>query len=1249
MALNLRQERRALVSLLSGLAARGRAVDVRVLQYGVTRDRLRSILDEDEGWDVIHLSGHGAPGELLLEREDGAPDRVGAAELAGLLDAAKGRLKLVALSACWSAALAMAEQLQLLGLPDRGAPVAPGAARAGDLATELSGRLRCAVLAMRYPVADDFAAALTTRLYELLADEGQPVPRALGVALSRTMAELPSDVWPPLSAATPALFGARAAGLRLAAPHRAPAGPPDAGALKMAAFPPSPERFVGRTAVMARASAALAARSGVPGVLLYGMPGGGKTACALELAYGHEHAFDRLIWFRAPDEAGNPGGELTSFALTLERGLPGLQLIHLLDAEAQLASFLPRLTGLMKRHRVLVVVDNVESLLAESGHWRDPRWGQVIGALCAPDGLGRVVLTSRSVPAGQATAGTGASAGPPGLLPESVDALSRDETLLLLRELPHLNDLVAGRLAGIKKIAARKLAWSVLAIAQGHPKLLELADGQAADPARLDELVRAGDQAWRQAGGVPEGFFATGEARATEADYLHVLGRWTQVASDELTAGPRALFWCLCCLEPIDRFRPLVTSIWAGLWARLGLEGEPSSLDEALRALAADGLIAIRPQTATTSQAYSVQPAVAASGRELAGEQFRDAVDAGVIFYWADVAEDARGREAQEATAGFIIHAGIAAAPYLIRQKQWGAARSMLEDAFNRQQMKETAATILSALQAIRAQTKDLEADLLAAKVMQLINPVTAESWTQENLKEALEQRDYRTAMGAAGQLVNLYRRTARLTEALALASQQADYARQCDPGPWTQLQSDVTRLQILNDMGQADQVLAEVQRLRARIRDYPPEPGPDEAVPVWHVQQMLLATGRDAARMLGRWEEALDLNAASAAAQRAQGASAINLARTEYMDYFPLLQLDRADDALVLLLQCRRIFERADDIEGLGHVFTALAHTEELRGHREAAVGLECDALRYKYRAGDVTVGLAVSHHNLGTLLRLVRLPADALAHHLAAALVRDLTAAEGVDRSVSEAAEDLRDMGTGPAGLTSIAELSGRVGVVPGVNLGALVKALTPDHDAAEQTLRALCERVRAQVAPLPFQMLLPADVASAMAAWDPVIAALLAAEGGDRDAAASLDEQLDGYQDSPVWGPLVAALRKVRAGDRGPRLLQGLNEASTAIVTRALDALAGTADIPVSLWTATSLGPLLGAVVAAARGNAGAAREARWRLAPFAVNPELTPLAVVLERIIGGDRDPGLAGQFERPAFEAVVLTVLRHAGG
>jgi hypothetical protein len=415
--LNLRRERHALVKLIRSIAEDGRAADVRVLQYGVTRDALRGALEEDEGWDIIHISGHGAPGELLLEDAHGKPDHVTADQLADLLYLVRDRIKLVTVAACWSAALTVADQRRLLGLPvsnppdtaadggspdgdpaDRSAPEGQstdGGFLAGDLATRLAERLGCAVLAMRYPVNDDFAITLSGKLYDLLAEKGRPLPRAVGMTLRQLADE---GRWPALSLVTPALFGGQAAGLRLAAPVRTTPEPVTAATLKMAGFPPQPERFVGRTGVMTRASAALAARSEIPGVLLHGMPGGGKTACALELAYTHEHAFPTLIWYKAPDEGMATNGALTDFALTLERDVPGFQMAHLLADPAKLTAFLPSLTELVEQRRILLVIDNIESLLTPGGHWIHKQWEQVIRALSAHTGRGRLIVTTRRLP-----------------------------------------------------------------------------------------------------------------------------------------------------------------------------------------------------------------------------------------------------------------------------------------------------------------------------------------------------------------------------------------------------------------------------------------------------------------------------------------------------------------------------------------------------------------------------------------------------------------------------------------------------------------------------------------------------------------------------------------------------------------------------------------------------------------------------------------------------------------------------------
>ncbi len=37
------------------------AIELNVLQYGVTKDALQDALAGGEGWDIVHFSGHGAP------------------------------------------------------------------------------------------------------------------------------------------------------------------------------------------------------------------------------------------------------------------------------------------------------------------------------------------------------------------------------------------------------------------------------------------------------------------------------------------------------------------------------------------------------------------------------------------------------------------------------------------------------------------------------------------------------------------------------------------------------------------------------------------------------------------------------------------------------------------------------------------------------------------------------------------------------------------------------------------------------------------------------------------------------------------------------------------------------------------------------------------------------------------------------------------------------------------------------------
>ncbi len=130
--LNLRRERQMLRALVGRLSTS--AIELRVLQYGVTRDTLRDVLQDGDGWDLLHFSGHGLPGSLVLEKADGQPDLISSAEVADLLRQSGRRLKLVMLSSCLSAAASIKQTLSWLRI-DR-------AQRDGAAAAEFGRRPR---------------------------------------------------------------------------------------------------------------------------------------------------------------------------------------------------------------------------------------------------------------------------------------------------------------------------------------------------------------------------------------------------------------------------------------------------------------------------------------------------------------------------------------------------------------------------------------------------------------------------------------------------------------------------------------------------------------------------------------------------------------------------------------------------------------------------------------------------------------------------------------------------------------------------------------------------------------------------------------------------------------------------------------------------------------------------------------------------------------------------------------------------
>jgi len=914
------------------------------------------------------------------------------------------------------------------------------------------------------------------------------------------------------------------------------------------------------------------------------MAGAGKTACALELAYRHEHGrFAGQVWYRGPEEGREIATALGDLMLEIERQLnaPNLNLALYLDQpELFRRLVLPRLRGFLEQHALLLVLDNLEHLLADSGDWRDPLWGEVLAALLGHRGLSRVVLTSRRLPNDLApdTAPSGAGSGPDlaaRVLREPIHALSLAESVLLARELPNLRRLLADA-------EGRGLLQRTLWVVQGHPKLLELADGLAADRAALAAQVAVTEPRAADQEAVLGAFFAVtgkggeGESAQPEPAFVDTLYRWTQGVSNRLDPVARLLLQFLCRLEPEDRSLGSVQSNWKGLLTRLrdqtpaaadALALPDQGLAAGLAALGTVGLLdAERPvpdpgqlaQPQTQGTRFRIHPGVAESVLAQAPPEVLAEADTELGNYHIAVVQHGLRTE-MEGGGGLVVSAGRRGAPYLMRGQRWDKAGALLEHMTQRDQSPETLGLAIPLLrrtsEATAGTDRGLEHAGVLAKTLSLAGRAAeAELELRRIIADAVSARKFRLASAVAGDLLNLLTAAGRLPEALGLAGDMAGYTREAGLGPWTRLLDETRRLQVLAAMGRYEEVLEQVETLRGRM-DALPEPGQaDEAIAPWDVRETLLDTGREAALGTERWDQALGLSAEVLKSLSGRGATDLELARTRFNDYGPLLRLGRLDDCRQLLQGCRAVFEREHDVANVGKVFSALADLQDKTGDRGGAIGFEQAALRFGYQAGDPE-GCAASHHNLSNYLR--RAGADAaqvLAHRLAAAALCVQTGSGGLQVTIRNLANlELPDR---PPPFATTADQVERVEGVRFRTLFAALPATYPDGDAAIAAVWGLVRQgVEGRTA---------GDGGSAaqtqgdpLRQFDPLLQAIAAVAGGDQGPRAQV-EQLLAQLEQKGW-MLRGPVQRLWSGERSAdSLTAGLDPQDSALIRRLLELL-------------------------------------------------------------------------------------------
>lgn len=458
---------------------------------------------------------------------------------------------------------------------------------------------------------------------------------------------------------------------------------------------------------------------------------------------------------------------------------------------------------------------------------------------------------------------------------------------------------------------------------------------------------------------------------------------------------------------------------------------------------------------------------MAEAARQDTGEAFQAAVDTELGAFWQAAFQQAHSAEGGEA-GWWVLRAGRSAVPYLTRLGDWAAASHLLDEVLYRDQSPATVQMVLPLLRQVAAATTGTDRELVdagrLARALGFVLPEAAETQLRDLLDRAVRQERFDLAVAASGELAYLLRSAGRLEEALVVVEQLPEFTRRAGLGPWTQLLNQGHRLTLLAQMGRAEEVLARVQELRGELAVLPDSGDQEERTEPWNVRELILHAGYAAALWLGRWEEALALNAEVVEITVARGATDLEIARTRFNGYGPLLRLGRLDEAERLLLACRAVFEDEGDLASLGKVLGAFADLEDKRGHPDDAIGFARAALRYAYATGDPDV-VAASHHNLATPLeRTGKDPAAALAHRLAGALISHQTGSGGLVGRLRALHQDLVRVGEAASLPASFAELCAVVGQVEGVRLAELVARLPRRAAEGDQALAEVLRLARA-----------------------------------------------------------------------------------------------------------------------------------------------------------------------------------------
>jgi hypothetical protein len=608
-----RLERRVLRQLFEREIYPQRRIVADFLTHGVTRQRLQAQIQENDGYHIVHWSGHGHLNRLELAKLGGTQDFLSGENLLDLFIRAGGFIpRLFFLSAChsgdilrvqdWNDFLAVAQGKEP-GTKDTPASETKDIrldARPGYTGTAhalLHGGV-LSVVAMRYAVGDDYARDLAVEFYRTLLAHAQPKTAAAALTMARrSLLDPPKPGYAHYDVcdhATPVLYGAEQPGLTLQKGRSPGLDTRDPRLHQITELTTAGHaHFVGRTWELAGLGADfIGSSSGAevkPMALITGLGGMGKTALTAEALALWESRFEWVLLYQAKPNALSFDATLHDIHMKLvgEENQRYYTHIQKYPADAiwreaktdftgteRLERLTRNLVRALRDEPILLVLDNFETNLkpqpepgtADEPLWacQDPAWDRCLTQLAA-DLVGtpsRVLVTCRRPLA--ALAGTAYHRVLLGPLPAG-------EAALYLREHAGLSRMIFSGDA-----AEHALAMRLLQTSRFHPLLMDrLARLATGGPALRPQLLQALEalETSHDYAQLPA-LFATQPGDAKEVAYLNDA---LATSLDQLIQGAspdaRRLLWMIAVAN-----EPVSLALLQEVWSTASTQPDPAPL-----------------------------------------------------------------------------------------------------------------------------------------------------------------------------------------------------------------------------------------------------------------------------------------------------------------------------------------------------------------------------------------------------------------------------------------------------------------------------------------------------------------------------------------------------------------------------------------------------------------------------------------------------------------------------------------------